>query len=238
MKLNCLIIDDEPAARNGLAADLAEIIGVAVPGLAPNAFEALEMINNQQPDLIFLDIHMPGLSGLDFLRLIKIKPMVILTTAHPEYALAGYELGVLDYLVKPVSPERLQMACDKAIDLHAQRNQPLPSPSAADYFFIKCNGKIEKIALIEILFIESANNYIIIHTRTKKLMAYYTLKGIESHLPADRFIRVHKSYIVSKTHIRQIDKNELVIGDVRIPVSKHFKQGFQKDIGGAGLLKR
>jgi len=230
MKLNCIIIDDEPTARNGLAADIKGINYLEITGIAANAFEALEMINKHLPDLLFLDIDMPGLSGLDFLRLMKIKPMVILTTAYPEYALDGYELGVVDYLLKPISIERLRIACDKAVTLHTYRSQQSLTSPPSEYFYIKCNGKMEKIDLSEILYIEAANNYIFIYTSTKRLMSYHTLKGIDNQLPKDQFVRVHKSFIVSKEHIQQIGKNEIIINRVRIPLSKNFKSDFQKDV--------
>jgi DNA-binding LytR/AlgR family response regulator len=229
MKLNYIIIDDEPTARNGLEEDLREIDFLKIKGMASNAFEALEMIKNYAPELIFLDIEMPGLSGLDFLRLIKVKPMVILTTAYPEYALDGYELGVVDYLLKPISLQRLKIACDKAMELYSYRNQQLVISPPPEYFFIKCNGKMEKIDLSEILYIEAANNYIFIFTKNKRFMSYYTLKGIDDQLPKDKFVRVHKSYIVSKDHIQQIVKNEIIINRVRIPLSRNFKNEFQKD---------
>src|SRR5476649_1628578 len=238
MKLSYIIIDDEPTARNGLEEDLREIDFLEIKGTASNAFEALEMIKNYAPELIFLDIEMPGLSGLDFLRLMKIKPMVILTTAYPEYALDGYELSVVDYLLKPISIERLRIACDKAVILHTYGNQQsLISPPAA-YFYIKCNGKMEKIDLSEILYIEAANNYIFIYTSAKRLMSYHTLKGIDNQLPKDKFVRVHKSFIVSKDHIQQIGKNEIIINQVRIPLSKNFKSDFQKDVIVAKSFRR
>jgi DNA-binding LytR/AlgR family response regulator len=238
MKLNCIIVDDEPTARLGLKEDLNEIDFLNVLEAASNAFEALEMIKNCSPALIFLDIEMPGFSGLDFLRLIKVKPMVILTTAYPKYALDGYEHGVVDYLLKPISVERLKIACDKAYELYNYRNQQFSINPPAEYFFIKCNGKMEKVDLREVLYVEAANNYIFIHTKTKRFMSYHTLKGIDDQLPKDKFVRVHKSYIVSKDHIQQIDKNEIVIGQLRIPLSKNYRNNFQKDFIVAKAYRR
>lgn len=238
MKLNYIIIDDEPSARNGLEEDLREIDFLKIKAIASNSFEALEMIKNYAPELIFLDIEMPGLSGLDFLRLIKVKPMVILTTAYPEYALDGYELGVVDYLLKPISLQRLKIACDKAMELYSYRNQQLVISPPPESFFIKCNGKKEKIDLSEILYIEAANNYVFIYTKTKRFMSYQTLKGIDNQLPKDKFVRVHKSYIVSKDHIQQIGKNEIMIDKLRIPLSRSFKNEFQKEFVVARYFRR
>jgi len=237
MNLKCIIIDDEPAARKGLAEDIREIGQLKVISTAANAFEALEQINNSQPDLIFLDIGMPGLSGLDFLKLIKVKPMVILTTAYSEYALVGYDFGVVDYLLKPISVERLKIACAKARELFNYRNTR-PETEASESFYVKVNGKMEKIALADILYIEAANNYIFIHTAAKRYICYLTLKGIEAQLPKEKFIRVHKSFIVSRDHIRQVSKTEVKINDVAIPLSKNFRNEFQKGVVQNNSLRR
>ena len=229
MSLRCIIVDDEPAARKGLAGDVNEIEDIKVVGTAANAFEALEQINNLQPDLIFLDIEMPGLSGLDFLKLIKVKPMVILTTAYSEYALVGYDFGVVDYLLKPISVERLKIACAKAQELFNYRNAR-PETEGSESFYVKVNGKMEKIALADMLYIEAANNYIYIHTAAKRYICYLTLKGIEAQLPAEKFIRVHKSFIVSKQHVQQIGRAEVKINDVVIPLSKNYRNEFQKAV--------
>lgn len=229
--MNCIIIDDEPTARNGLAEDIKEISYLTIRGLAANAFEALALINENSIDLIFLDIDMPGLNGLDFLRLIRVKPMVIITTAYPEYALDGYEHGVVDYLLKPISLERLKTACNKALELHNYRNnQSSPAITPPAYFYIKCNGKMERIDFDDILYIEAANNYIFIHTSLKRYMAYYTLKGIEGQLPQDKFVRVHKSFIVAKAQIQQVSSDEIKVNQVNIPLSRNFKNSFQKQV--------
>ncbi len=229
MNLKCIIIDDEPTARGGLAEDVKEIDQFKVVGTAANAFEALEQINNSQPDLIFLDIEMPGLSGLDFLKLIKVKPMVILTTAYSEYALVGYDFGVVDYLLKPISVDRLKIACAKALELFNYKNSK-PGAETSESFYVKVNGKMEKIALADILYIEAANNYIFIHTAAKRYICYLTLKGIEAQLPKEKFIRVHKSFIVSRDHVQQVGKSGVKINDVAIPLSKNFRSEFQKGV--------
>ena len=238
MKLSCLIIDDEPAARNGLAEDIKEIDYLEITGMAANAFEALELISKYAPALLFLDIEMPGLNGLDFLNLLKIKPMVILTTAYPQYALDSYELGVIDYLLKPILIERLKIACNKAVELFSYRFNNAVSQHQPAYFYIKSNGKMEKINFSDILYIEAANNYVFIHTANKKIISYNTLKGMECQLPKDKFIKVHKSFIVSKVHIQQVLKNEVLVNGKNIPVSKNFRSEFQKVVIMKNFLKR
>jgi len=237
-KIKCIIIDDEPAARNGLAEDIREINFLEIAGAAGNVFEALEIIQKFSPGLIFLDIEMRGLNGLDFLKLIKVKPLVILTTAYPQFALMGFELGVVDYLLKPISAERLKVACDKALELYNYRNNEPSKPGRSAFVYLKCNGMMEKIHLADILYVEAANNYVVVHTPTRRLLTYRTLKGMENQLPADQFVKVHKSFIVSKAHVTQITRSEVYINQVRIPLSKNFKSDFQKGVISENFLKR
>jgi DNA-binding LytR/AlgR family response regulator len=231
MKLSALIIDDEPAAREGLAADISDIPYMEVRGQAANAFEAFQSIHALAPAVIFLDINMPGMSGLDFLRLLKIDSQVILTTAYREYALESYELAVLDYLLKPISPERLRVATDKLLKWAKSIRQPHEAgEQTGQYIFVKCNGRIERFAFDDIQYVEGANNYVFIHTKAGRYMSYMTLKGIELQLPARGFIKVHKSYIISKQHIQSLDRNTVRINEVNIPLSKTFRAEVKKDL--------
>lgn len=237
--LNCLIVDDEPIARKGLKDDLSEFEGLYVAALAEDAFQALQVLNGTIPiDIIFLDIDMPGLSGLDFLKLTRVKPLVIITTAYPQYALNGFELGVTDYLLKPISPTRLRTAIDKAkkwSSLPAEGKHP---KEIDDFLYVKCNGKYEKILFEDIRFFEAANNYIFIHTTEKRLITYLSLKAVETKLPRGRFVRVHKSYIVSRYHIEQVTGSAIVINDVAIPLSRNFKKSFQTVVLKEKLFKK
>ncbi len=230
MKLYCIIIDDEQTARNGLAADIKEIACFQIKALASSAFEALEKIKEYSPDLIFLDIEMPGLSGIDLLKLIKVSPMVIITTAYPQFALEGFDQGVVDYLLKPISQQRLRLACDKAYRQFMLQRQLPTQDHAADYCYLKCDGKFEKIPYDAILYIEAANNYILVHTPVRRFVTYSSLKNISGQLPQNRFVRVHKSFIVGKEHITQINGNEIVIGRVSIPLSRNFKAVFHEEV--------
>ena len=230
MQLSCIIIDDEPTARNGLAGDINEISYLQIKGFASNAFEALQTIAKYSPDLIFLDIELPGLSGIDFLKLVKIKPIVIITTAYPQFALAGFEHGVIDYLLKPISLQRLRTACDKALELFSLRQPQTPQKDTSAYCYLKCNGILEKIHYAAILYIEAANNYVLVHTADKRFLTYSSLKNIAARLPIDRFVRVHKSFIIAKEHISKINGNEIFIGKTRIPLSRNFKLAFQQSV--------
>ena len=232
MKPNCIIIDDEPPARNGLKEDLVALGMFTVTGMAGDAEQAREILTSTPADLLFLDVEMPWTNGLEFLSSLDVKPMVILVTAYPQYALHGYEHGVVDYLLKPVSPERLRLACEKALEWWVLRNKAEGEIGPVGYLYIKSNGRFEKIGYDEILYLEAANNYVIVYTRQKKYLVYQTLKGMEKQLPARRFLQTHKSFIVARTHIRQIEGDSVSIGEVRIPLSRRFKQQFLLEVLG------
>jgi DNA-binding LytR/AlgR family response regulator len=231
-KPSCIIIDDEQPARNGLKEDL-EALGVfTVAGMAGSAEQARELLKTTPADLLFLDVEMPWTNGLEFLSSLDVKPMVILVTAYQQYALHGYEHGVIDYLLKPVSPERLKLACEKALEWWALRNHASGETGPAGYLFVKSNGRFEKIGYDEILYLEAANNYVIVHTRQKKYLVYQTLKGMEKQLPAREFLQTHKSFIVARPHIRQIEGDTVAVGEARIPLSRRFKQQFLLEVLG------
>ena len=226
MKPSCIIIDDEPPARNGLKEDLAALGMFTIAGMAGDAEQARELLKTTQADLLFLDVQMPWTNGLEFLSSLDVKPMVILVTAYPQYALHGYEHGVVDYLLKPVSPERLRLACEKALEWWVLRNKAEGESAPAGYLYIKSNGRFEKIGYDEILYFEAANNYVIVHTVQKKYLVYQTLKGMGKQLPARGFLQTHKSFIVARPHIRQIEGDSVAVGEARIPLSRRFKQNF------------
>lgn len=232
MKPSCIIIDDEQPARNGLREDLVALGIFTVAGMAGNAEQARELLNSTAADLLFLDVEMPWTNGLEFLSGLDVKPMVILVTAYPQYALRGYEHGVVDYLLKPVSPERLRLACEKALEWWTLRNNSSQQNGSAGYLYIKSNGRFERIGYDEILYLEAANNYVIVHTGEKKYLVYQTLKGMEKQLPARGFLQTHKSFIVARPHIRQIDRDSICVGEVRIPLSRRFKQRFLTEVLG------
>ncbi|HXB32294.1 MAG TPA: LytTR family DNA-binding domain-containing protein [Puia sp.] len=230
MKPSCIIIDDEQPARNGLKEDLLALGIFTVAGVAADAEQARELLKTTTTDLLFLDVEMPWKNGLEFLSGLDVKPMVILVTAYPQYALNGYEHGVVDYLLKPVSPERLKLACEKALEWWVLRNNTGGQTGPAGYLYIKTNGRFEKIGYDEILYLEAANNYVIVHTRQKKYLVYQTLKGMEKQLPNRAFLQTHKSFIVARPHIRQIDRDSISVGEVRIPLSRRFKQRFLTEL--------
>ncbi|MDP4265593.1 MAG: LytTR family DNA-binding domain-containing protein [Bacteroidota bacterium] len=223
MKLSCLIIDDEPIARKLLKEYIEETDFLTLAGTAENPLKATGLINGQQIDLIFLDINMPKMNGLEFLRAVPDLPMVILTTAYDQYALEGFELAVVDYLVKPFSLERFMKACQKALELKMLRERKATDDKpGADYFFIKCDGKIEKVIYDELIYIEAMSNYVILHTLKDQLIAYMTIKGILENLPPDKFLQVHKSFIVNTDRISTIEGNILHLGTTRITMGSSY----------------
>jgi two-component system LytT family response regulator len=232
MKPSCIIIDDEPPARNGLKEDLVALGLFTVAGMAGDAEQARDILKSTPTDLLFLDVEMPWTNGLELLSGLDTKPMVILVTAYPQYALHGYEHGVVDYLLKPVSPGRLRLACEKALEWWLLRNNAGSQRGPADYLYIKSNGRFERIGYDEILFLEAANNYVVVHTLQKKYLVYQTLKGMEKQLPPREFLQTHKSFIVARPHIRQIDGDSVSIGEVRVPLSRRFKQRFLLEVLG------
>jgi len=235
MKLNCLIVDDEPMARKGLEEYVNDIPFLEHAGSCENALKAKESLQQNKVDLMLLDINMPHVTGIEFLKSLKTRPMVIFTTAHPDYALESYSLDVLDYLVKPVMFNRFEKAAQKAYDYHLLRASSMPSP---DFFFIKCDHVFEKVFFNDVLYLEAMQNYCILYTPTRKLIAYITLTGLEEKLPKTNFLKVHKSFIVNLEKITALDGNDLFIGKAQIPVSRSLKEDVMKRVMGDNLFKR
>ncbi|MBA4054584.1 MAG: DNA-binding response regulator, partial [Marivirga sp.] len=218
MKLSCLIVDDEPVARKGLVDYVSDIDFLHFVGECENPMKAAHYLNEQPIDLMFLDIHMPKISGIDFIKTLRTPPLVIFTTAFSEYAVEGYSLDIVDYLMKPITFDRFLKAAQKAYEVYQLKHIAVGQKELqTDYFFIKCDSKYEKVNFNEVKYIESLQNYVVIHTRDKKLITYITLTGLENQLPKDQFLKVHKSFIVSIASIKAIDGNEILIGDIRIP---------------------
>jgi two-component system LytT family response regulator len=222
-KINCLVIDDEPLACKGLVEYIEEVDSLHLAGVVHNPADAVKFLPGT--DLMYLDINMPKITGIDFLQQVKSPPLTIITTAYQQYALQSYELDVVDYLLKPISFPRFLKATTKAIDylklLQLEKNDS--STALNDYFFVKSNGVLEKVLLADIVAVEALSNYVIIHCTEKKIIAYLTLKQIKDHLPASAFIQVHKSYVVASNRIDKIDQNEIIIHKLNIPIGLNYK---------------
>lgn len=219
--INCLVVDDEPIAREGMMEYVRQIEYLNPVAQCKSAAEAAGLLQKHKIDLIFLDIQMPKLTGIEFVKALADPPLVVFTTAYSEYALEGFELDVVDYLLKPISFGRFLKAAEKAQNYLNARNKEVSITS--DFFFIKCNGKIEKIVMGEVVYIEAMANYVIIYTRQKKYITYLTFSGIEEQLPAELFVRIHKSYLVAISAILTIDGNDLITSMARLPLSKNYR---------------
>jgi two-component system LytT family response regulator len=223
MPINCLVVDDEPIARQGLLEHIRQIDFLYSAGECKSPLEAASFMQKNKVDLLYLDIQMPKMTGIDFIKNNAQLPPVVLTTAYSEYAIEGYELDVLDYLLKPVSFNRFYKSALKAQEYLALKNQQHPE-SKDEYFFIKSNQKIEKILISEVLYVEGMANYIVVHTAQKKYIAYLTFKGIEEQLPPQLFIRIHRSYLVAIHAIKSINSEEVVLQNISLPISKNYKE--------------
>ena len=240
--INCVIIDDEPLARKGLREYVADVDFLQLTGEYDNPLKATEVISKGDVQLLFLDIQMPKITGLDFMKTLQRPVPVIFTTAFPQYALDGFELNALDYLVKPISFDRFLKAALKAKEYYEvrQKNESAESSAAAshDYFFIKSDNKLVKIAFNDILFVEALQNYVVVHTPEKKHITYLTFKSVEEYLPSNQFIKVHKSYIVPAAKIDSIEGNDIRIGQHHIPVSRNLKDEVMDKLLKGKFLKR
>jgi DNA-binding LytR/AlgR family response regulator len=239
MTLNCVIIDDEPIARKLLQEYIEETDFLVLVGTAENPLKATSLINSLELDLIFLDINMPKMNGFDFLRSTHNLPMVIMTTAYGQYALEGFEMAVIDYLVKPFSLERFLKASQKALELKTLKQKKLILEKAEpEYFYVKCDGKIEKVIYDELVYIEAMANYVTLYTLHDKLIVYLTIKGILEKLPPEKFMQVHKSHIVNINNVKTIEGNMLHLGATKITIGLSFLDEVMKRLLKDRFIKR
>jgi DNA-binding LytR/AlgR family response regulator len=237
--ISCIIIDDEPLARKGLKEYIADVDFLKLQGEYDEPLKAMEQINDGNVQLVFLDIQMPKITGLDFFKSLKQPPPVVFTTAYPQYAIEGFDLNAIDYLVKPVSFERFLKAALRVKEFYEVRQKNTSATEAKeDYFFIKSDSKLVKIFHDEILFIEALQNYVAIHTTTRKHITYLTFKSIEEYLPEHRFIKTHKSYIISAAKIDNIEGNDISIGSHHVPISRASRDEVMERLLKGRYLKR
>jgi len=242
--MKAIIVDDEPVARKVIGEYIEDIDYLELAGMAENPLKADVLLAGGDIDLMFMDINMPKMSGIAFLRAGSAggrQPLVIITTAYAEYALDGFELDVVDYLLKPISFERFLKACHKALLKHSQgmtdRHAP-GEPTKEEHFFVKCGDALEKVGYGELLYIEAMMNYIVLHTAGRKLIVYLTLKSMLARLPAEQFIQVHKSFVVNREMISSIMGNTIRLGPAVIPVSQHYQEAAMRAIVKDRVVKR
>lgn len=226
LMLRCLAIDDEPLALELLEDNIGQVPFLKLEGTCNNALEALKFLQTQSVDLIFLDIQMPGLTGLQFIQSLVEKPMIILITAYEKFALEGFNLDVIDYLVKPVSLDRFIKACNKAWELYNLKNRKAEATSAEpEYFFVNVEYSLLKVEFTDIKWIEGLKDYVKIHLKSssRPVVTRMSMKSLEDELPASKFIRVHKSFITSIACITSVRKNSIFIGAEEIPIGDNYK---------------
>lgn len=220
--MRCLIIEDEPIARNILKGYIEDVPHLELAGECEDALEALEFLKNESVELLFLDINMPKLSGISFLKTLNNPPAVILTTAYAEFALESYDLGVIDYLLKPFSFERFLKAVQKV----AQVSKPTLPNKTEGFLIVKCDGKTYNLKHSSIYYAESKGDYITLVTEEHTLTFNKTMKGLEEELGGHSFQRVHKSYLVNMEHVRFVEGNIIHIHTKEIPIGNHYKESF------------
>jgi DNA-binding LytR/AlgR family response regulator len=224
MKIRCLVIDDEELARLLLDNYISRLPNLQLVGQCKDPLEAIQVLQEQAVDLLFLDIQMPGLTGIEFLRTLKQKPLVIFTTAYPDYAIEGYSLDVIDYLLKPFGFERFVQAVNKAselLQLKASGNSPVAE--GKDYILVKSEHKIHRIKYDDIQFIQGMREYVAYYTPHGRVLSLQSLKGLEEELPADRFIRIHKSYIIAIEKVNTLEGNLVHIGKEKLPIGASYR---------------
>jgi two-component system LytT family response regulator len=242
--VRCLIVDDEPLALHILEDYISKVPFMQLVKSTTNPIEALTLVQEGNIDLVFLDVQMPELTGIQFLRIANGKTKVILTTAYPQYALEGYELDVVDYLLKPIAFDRFFKAAQKAQGIiQPSKQAPIPEVQIqqqqhdfmSDFIFVKSDHKIQKVYLHQILFIEGLKDYISIFTTAERIITLQNMKKMEDTLPEKHFVRVHKSYIVALNKIDSIERSRIRIGDKIIPVGDTYRDEFFKIIDGKNV---
>jgi two-component system LytT family response regulator len=224
--LKCIAVDDEPFALQLMQDYISKVPYLELIATCSDAFEATTVLQQQEIDLVFIDIQMPGITGLQFIQSLTQRPLFILVTAYEKFALEGYTLNVVDYLLKPVELSRFMQACNKAQELYQLKHASTqPNTPEADYFFVHIDYSLVKVLYQEVMWIEGLRDYVKIHLKppAKPLMVRSTVKNIEEELPSAKFIRIHKSYIVSVDSITSVRKNSIFIDDMELPVGETYR---------------
>jgi DNA-binding LytR/AlgR family response regulator len=236
LNLKCLIVEDEPLARSLLTEYVRKVPYLELVEACSSPLAAIELLHKNSIDILFLDIQMPEITGITLLKTLQKKPLVILTTAYSEYALESYELDVLDYLLKPVTFERFLKSVDKATQRLMVKVNPVQAESqtvsepAPPFVFVKDGTKLVKVRFDDILYVEGLKDYVTIHTKQQKIVTLQRLKALEEQLPANKFIRIHHSYIVALEAINTVHKGEVQIGNALLPISDSYKKAFKEFI--------
>ncbi len=226
--MKCLIVDDEPLAIDVIKSHLSSYKDFELVGTCSNAIQAAEVLKSKDVDLVFLDIQMPEVTGIEFVRSLENPPLIVFTTAYAEFAVEGFELDAIDYLLKPISKDRFDKAIVKAKEYYNLKNgNEVDNTELEDEFiFVKANQKLIKISYDDILYVEAFADYVKIYIPEKRIVTLQTMKKMENKLPADKFCRIHRSFIVGLKHIESYNTSEVGVGGKRLPIGKNFKDKF------------
>jgi len=233
MKIKCIIVDDEPLARDGLKEFVERTSFLELLGSFASASQTLEFLkSNDTVDLVFLDIQMPEMTGIELLKKLNAPPKIILTTAYREFALEGFELNAVDYLLKPFSYDRFLKALDKVLSMNNDNSK------LKEYIFIKCDGMIVKIRLDDIVYVETAKDYVFIHTDKTRYMTLVSLRHFEENLPSSKFMRVHRYFLVALKCVQKLEGNQLYVNEHKIRISRNLRDEVYRRIIGDRLIER
>jgi len=232
--LSCIIVDDEPLSREVLENYVSGTPLLSLSGSCSDAFAAMELIRDNKIELVFLDINMPRLSGINMVKAMEKPPLIIFTTAYPEYAIEGFELDVLDYLVKPFSYERFLKAVNKAFDRLSVKS--VVKGDRSGFITVKSNKRIYKIEYGSLYYIQSAGDYLKLVTPEQVIIIHDTMKNMEKMFPDDQFIRIHKSFLVNLKHVKYVEGNEVNIGKEKLPVGASYKELLLKRLDDSGTI--
>ncbi|RPD42906.1 LytR/AlgR family response regulator transcription factor [Chitinophaga barathri] len=237
-KIKCLVVDDEPLAVEVLVKYIGQLDSLSLAGTCHNAIDALQFLQKNRVDLLFLDIQMPKLSGIDFLKTLPQRPKVIFTTAFRDYALDGFELNVLDYLLKPIPFERFLVAINKyhatqeaSVTLPSMLVSPATTTAADTFIYLKADKKMVKVFEKDILYIESLKDYVKVKTTDKEIISYQRITYLEEKLPEGRFLRIHRSYIIAVDKIRSFNSTTIEVGDQELPIGRQYRAEVMRALG-------
>jgi DNA-binding LytR/AlgR family response regulator len=226
--MNCIAVDDEPLALDIIEAYVARHPELTLVARCNNAAEASEVLKKHKVDLMFLDIEMPEITGLSFVKSLEHKPLFMFTTAYPDYALEGFELDAIDYLLKPIAYDRFEKGVEKALEYYKikQNSDVAESDLESEHFFVKANQKLIKLSYSEIYYVEAFADYVKIFLADKKIVTLQTMKNMERKLPPEMFSRVHRSFIVNRNHVASFSTSACEVNEVKIPIGKNYKEAF------------
>lgn len=229
--MKCIVVDDNKMSRTMVKQLIEQVNFLELKAECENPVEAFNYLKKEEVDLVFLDIEMPTMTGLELIRNLEKRPIIILITAKKDYAVEAFELNVADYIIKPVTLSRFMVAVDRAKELHESKDQKIvTNEKEKDYIFVRSNSLLTKVRISDIIYVQALGDYVNIFTKEKRLTVHITLKGMEEKLPKDKFYRLHRSYLTSLNHIDNIEEGTVYVGKHPLPIGEQFKKELLKRI--------